>query len=257
MANFRRHLEIGTLASGILSTASLGSGFVTPTEALVLWITGSFGGILPDIDSDSASALDIVFTIITLSFVVAMFYRLHPNYPTLLLWGAAILIYGVMRLLVRPLFEVATVHRGIFHSVVAGLFFALTAVNIAFHSGKQNELLSWLIGVFLLFGYITHLLLDELYSVDLVNTRIKRSFGKALKLFDYSNIKISALMLAAVVTCYTFTPKPTLFFETVTSRETFARVKENFFPSWNNITIDSFISGILRQKLYHQPNALK
>jgi hypothetical protein len=241
VANFRRHLEIGALASGMLSTASLGSGFVTPTDALLLWITGSFGGILPDIDSDSASALDIVFNIITLCFIIATFYLLHTNYTTLLLWGASILIYGVMKLLVRPLFEAATVHRGIFHSLVAGLFFALTAVNIAFHLGKQNELLSWLIGLFLLFGYVIHLLLDELYSVDLANTRIKRSFGKALKLFDYSNIKISALMLAAVIACYTFTPTSTLFFQTFTSKYTLARVKENFFPSWENITIDTLI----------------
>jgi hypothetical protein len=241
VANFLRHLEIGTLASGVLSTASLGSGLITPEEAIVLWITGSLGGILPDIDSDTASALDIVFNIITLCFIIATFYLLHTNYPTLLLWGVSIFIYGVMKLLARPMFEAVTAHRGIFHSIASGLFFAFTAVNIAFYLGKQSELLSWLIGSFLLFGYITHLFLDELYSVDFANTRIKRSFGSALKLFDYKNIKISALMLVAVIICYNFTPKSTIFIQTVTSRQTFDRVKESFFPSWKDLSIDSLI----------------
>jgi hypothetical protein len=33
-------------------------------------------------------------------------------------------------------------------------------------------------------GYLTHLVLDEFYSVDLFNRKIKRSFGTALKPFS-------------------------------------------------------------------------
>ena len=39
------------------------------------------------------------------------------------------------------------------------------------------------------FGYLVHLTLDELYSVDLENRRMKRSSGTALKLGMFKNRK--------------------------------------------------------------------
>ena len=33
-------------------------------------------------------------------------------------------------------------------------------------------------------GFLTHLILDEMYSVDVYDTRIKASFGTALKFYD-------------------------------------------------------------------------
>jgi hypothetical protein len=48
-------------------------------------------------------------------------------------------------------------------------------------------------------GYLTHLVLDELYSVDLLNSRVKRSFGTALKPFSLADPRSSFGMLAAVV----------------------------------------------------------
>ncbi len=36
-------------------------------------------------------------------------------------------------------------------------------------------------------GYIIHLLLDELYSVDLENRRVKKSVGTAFKFFSVSS----------------------------------------------------------------------
>ena len=51
-----------------------------------------------------------------------------------------------------------------------------------------------------------HLLLDEMYSVDLANRRIKKSFGTALKLFNYKNISSSILMTILTVLLYWFSP---------------------------------------------------
>jgi hypothetical protein len=231
VANFRRHVEIATLASGMLSTMCLGAKLVSTSEAVALWITGSFGGILPDIDSDNSSALDIVFSIITLFSIVMLFSILHTHYSTLTLWGGCLLIYGLFNFLIRPLFEAATIHRGIFHSIIAGLFFAFAGVNLAFYLGKLNATFSWLIGLFVLFGFITHLLLDEVYSVDFNNTRIKRSFGTALKLFDYNNLAISAMMLVAVLSSYYLAPKSTDFYQAITNKQTFLQIKRSFFPS--------------------------
>ena len=43
---------------------------------------------------------------------------------------------------------------------------------------------AWLTGLFLFIGFLIHLALDEIYSVDVEGRTIKKSFGTALKLFD-------------------------------------------------------------------------
>ena len=65
---------------------------------------------------------------------------------------------------------------------------------------------SWAIGFFLFFGYTIHLVLDEVYSADLLNSRVKRSFGTALKLVDYGNIGTSSVMVAAMLAAYLMAP---------------------------------------------------
>ncbi len=239
MANFRRHVEIATLASGMLSTVCLGAGIASSSEAIALWITGTLGGILPDIDSDNSSALDIVFSIVSLFSIVVIFSCFHDRYSTLVLWGGCVLTYAVINFAVRPLFEAATIHRGIFHSILAGLFFAFSAVNLAFHLGGLNANFSWLLGSFLLLGFLVHLILDELYSVDLSNARIKRSFGTALKIFDYTNLKISVLMAAAVLSTYYIAPKSATFYSTFTDVKTLQQIKKSFLPEKSNLNIKS------------------
>ena len=58
---------------------------------------------------------------------------------------------------------------------------------------------AWLTGLFVLIGFIIHLVLDEIYSVDVEGAVIKKSFGTALKLFDYHSWRASGLMGIALV----------------------------------------------------------
>jgi len=51
---------------------------------------------------------------------------------------------------------------------------------------------------FILLGGLIHLLLDELYSVDLNNVTIKRSFGTALKIADFDNKLITLASIIAI-----------------------------------------------------------
>ncbi len=99
-----------------------------------------------------------------------------------------------------------TVHRGIFHSVLALVFFSLLMVCVSDYAFRQNPIYAWLNGFFLGFGFLVHLLLDEIYSVDLSNRRIKKSFGTALKLINYKNLPSSALMMLLTIFFYWATP---------------------------------------------------
>jgi hypothetical protein len=224
-------VEIATLASGMLSTTCLGSAIISPVEAIVLWLTGSFGGILPDIDSDNSASLNIVFSLITIFCIAMSFFFMYPRYSTLIIWGSCILIYGMINVILRPLFEATTVHRGIFHSIVTGLCFTLIFINISYYLGNQTAKFSWMIGVFLLFGFLVHLLLDEVYSVDINNNRVKRSFGTALKLFDYKNLTISTIMILVTLVGFYAAPKSTEFYIAVTDKKTYLMIKNSFMPS--------------------------
>jgi hypothetical protein len=55
--------------------------------------------------------------------------------------------------------------------------------------------LSWLAGGFALLGYLTHLVLDEIASVDLLGNRVKRSFGTAIKPFSLRAWPFSLMLL--------------------------------------------------------------
>jgi hypothetical protein len=65
---------------------------------------------------------------------------------------------------------------------------------------------AWIAGLMVGIGYLTHLVLDELYSVDLLNSRVKRSFGTALKPFSLADPRSSLAMLAVVVALAWFAP---------------------------------------------------
>jgi membrane-bound metal-dependent hydrolase YbcI (DUF457 family) len=129
------------------------------------------------------------------------------------------------------LFEAATVHRGIFHSIITGLFISLIIINTSYYLGNQSAKHSWMIGIFLLFGYIVHLLLDEVYSVDINNNLVKRSFGTALKLFDYKNLAISTIMIIATLIGFYAAPKSTEIYIAVTDKNTYQMIKKSFMPS--------------------------
>ena len=55
-----------------------------------------------------------------------------------------------------------------------------------------------LVAIFVFVGALTHLILDECYSVDLANNRLKASFGSAIKIIDI-RFPLATLAQAGVV----------------------------------------------------------
>jgi hypothetical protein len=92
-----------------------------------------------------------------------------------------------------------TVHRGMFHSLPAAAVFGELAFLLA--SGDDVRLRIYK-GAAVSIGYMSHLLLDEIYSVEWSHgLRLKSSFGTAVKLFGqgvWSNV--SAYAKLAILT---------------------------------------------------------
>ena len=83
-----------------------------------------------------------------------------------------------------------------------------------------------------------HLLLDEIYSVDITGARIKKSFGTALKFASIEELKTSlALGIATVALFFLATPAVSDFAHALGSRQTYASLHERFLPKdrWFNI----------------------
>lgn len=185
MAGFKTHIT----TSSVLGVGYTGLGLYLglPIESsLIAGGLCGIGGMLPDIDSDSGvpfrESMGFAAAIIPL-LMLDRFRELGLNYEQMVLICGAMYLFvrfGVARLLSRY-----TVHRGMFHSLPAALIFAGVAFLLSYSTDLQLRYFK-AAGVFI--GVMSHLLLDELYSVEWKRGRwhFKKSFGTALKLWSKS-----------------------------------------------------------------------
>ena len=209
MANFNTHLFVASAASIGASLVAVDVHLITSADIPWLVFLGTLGGLLPDIDANNSRPVKLLFNVLALMGVAAALYAFKNSYAPYLLLLIAAGVYLFIRYGMFALFNGLTVHRGVFHSVLAVLFFSLLMTCISYHFLHWNVLHAWLNGIFIALGFIVHLLLDELYSTDLSNLRMKNSFGTALKLFNYNNMAASALMTICTIMLYSIAPSPT------------------------------------------------
>lgn len=207
MANFKTHFNIAAACTGITSAVLLSAGHTDVNTALWLWFLGTIGGLLPDIDSDNSTSLDIIFNIFTaiillmvLRYITGEHFREIPFMELLVI---PLAVYGMMKWLIRPLFEKVTVHRGSCHSLLFLTLCGLLTTQLTWIFNNEyaatSAIIALLSGGFVFFGGLIHLILDEIYSVDLSNIRIKRSFGTALKIAYFKSKGATFLMFVASI----------------------------------------------------------
>jgi membrane-bound metal-dependent hydrolase YbcI (DUF457 family) len=230
MANFTTHIAVGIVVSGVASTLVLAGGLVTDREVLTLVSAGAVGAVLPDIDLQKSRASQAMFSGLAVFLAFAVLLKIGMQYSLAEMW----LMWAGTYLLVRygghNLFHSITEHRGIFHSLLAGVAFGLVTAVLFSRLLGTSDIVAWLGGLFMLLGYIVHLVLDELYSVDVLNERIKSSFGSALKLFDRQAPVASAAMAAVVVGLFFVTPPAKPIVSLVGSQGTWVYLHDRMLP---------------------------
>jgi hypothetical protein len=195
MASYRGHLML---------SAPLGVGY----GALALWrpefdwgaiLLGAglttVGGLLPDLDSDSGVPVRELFGILAAATAVLLYHPLHeqlglPVDQALVFMAAG---YLFVRYVVANVFRRITVHRGMYHSIPAMLISGLL-VYLSYPS-RDVALRLYLAGGVML-GFLSHLVLDELYAVDFMGVRIR--FNK----FAGSALKFGSPSWSATLTTY-------------------------------------------------------
>ncbi len=185
MANFPTHIGVGTVVAGALATVTLATDLLAPKDVVAVTLAGVLGSVLPDIDLKDSRPSRAMFAGLAIFFSFAVLFSVESRYSVaemLVLWLGTLLL---VRYVVGAIFYRFSYHRGIWHSLLAAAFSGLLTAAIFYRLLNRDPSVAWVAAVFMVFGYLTHLILDEMYSVDVMDTRIKASFGTALKLFEY------------------------------------------------------------------------
>ncbi|CAH9059037.1 hypothetical protein PSECIP111951_04103 [Pseudoalteromonas holothuriae] len=199
MANFETHFKASVVTSAAVCSVMLAASLTAPTEALLLFVIGSLAGLLPDLDADKSRSLNSLFSLFALCIGICL--PIIIKFSSLsAIWVCALAVYLAFMYILKPLFESFTIHRGASHSLLCVVMVALLSVNLALLAGKAMNT-ALLLSVSVSVGMLTHLILDECYSVDMNNNKIKASFGSALKPIAINSPIASLLQLAVIVVC--------------------------------------------------------
>ncbi len=181
MAGYKEHISVSGMcgvAYGVSSTLFLG---FTPVQGALAGCMTWVAGMLPDLDADGGKPVREIFGLLgALAPLIALRHliRICGSVDGVIL--CAILIFAITRYGGAALLKRVSVHRGMFHSIPA-LLIAAELMFLAYVSDSLAVKCLMAGGVAL--GFLSHLLLDELYSVKWTGLRLKlsKSSGSALK----------------------------------------------------------------------------
>ena len=199
MGNYRQHIAF---ASVLGVGYSIGAYFVAGLH----WLYGSvailfatLSGLLPDLDSPSGIELKSFTGILGVLGALTVWMEIGQIDPPpvfeIHLWamvGTFLMIrHGLKRIMGH-----LTVHRGISHSIPT---LAVWAELTYLHYPSNDHAVRLMMGAAVALGFMSHLLLDEICSVDLKGARINKAFGTAIKFWApsiWSTLAIYALLSA-------------------------------------------------------------
>ncbi|MEZ6141813.1 MAG: metal-dependent hydrolase [Zavarzinella sp.] len=181
MANFRGHITTSTITGLLYGGIGVNPLGMEPATAILGGVAATVGGLLPDLDCNNGYPVRGLFGVAA-SFVPLLLLQrlqytsLNQEEVMLVLIG----MYVFIRFGLKRFFNRLTVHRGMFHSVPAMLIVGLSIYLIYDSDDRQKKIF---LGVGAMLGFLSHLILDEMYSVDFrgIKIRLNQYAGSALK----------------------------------------------------------------------------
>ncbi len=230
MANFTTHIAVGTVVSGALATLTLAADVVAPENLIAVTMAGVLGSVLPDIDLKDSRPSKAMFSGLAVFFSFAVLFSAAGHFSVaelMLLWlgTMAFVRYGA-----KAIFHELSYHRGIWHSVLAAAFCGAVTAVVYYYLLRRPDGVAWLAAGFMFIGYMTHLVLDEMYSVDVMDVRIKSSFGTAVKLIDIKHWGHSLAMAGALGLVILITPPLKTFTSVLSSQAMWSSLQQRLLP---------------------------
>lgn len=207
------------------------AGLATQEQVIAYFVLGTVGSVLPDLDADNSTPVQIAFSLSSLASAFVIMFAATALFNSVielvLIWLTAYLMF---RWFIFALFARFTNHRGIFHSVPAAVFFGLLTTAVSHHVLAVPPLQAWLNGLFVCLGYLVHLILDELYSVNVFGMRTRKSFGTAFKLYSKSSLSATFAVYLAMLAVFLFTPDLGRFTQMAVSAELYHEINQRLLP---------------------------
>lgn len=237
MANFNTHFVVAASVSAVVSGTLLSMEVVAPEQAVIAFILGTLGGLLPDIDSDHSTSIDVGFNVISLLMTILAVFIKSSTYSIVEMLVLAGVVFAGIRYGLIGIFRQTSKHRGMFHSIPVALIWGASMAIIMHLFFGLNALVAWIYGFMISMGYLVHLTLDEVYSVDLGNKRMKKSFGSALKfgMFKNQQQKIhTAIIYAALIGLLFVAPDTSMLQTAIFSQEAWLNFQDVLIPHDGN-----------------------
>ena len=199
MADFKSHITGSTAVGAAYGYWGLTAHGMSMESAILAGGLCSVSGMLPDLDSDSGIPLretSMFIAAVAPMLMIDRFRQMGLSHESMAL--AALLIYVLIRFVVVEVFRRQTVHRGMWHSLPAAGIAGLGAYLIMpcpLESVRVYKSLA------VVLGFLTHLIMDEIWSIDFAHFRLKKSFGTALKFLGnnwFSNVTVYALLFGLI-----------------------------------------------------------
>jgi membrane-bound metal-dependent hydrolase YbcI (DUF457 family) len=181
MGNYRQHITFAWLLGVFYSIGAFVLMGVHWFYGTVATLLTTLSGLLPDLDSDSGVEMKGFTGILGVLAAVAVWEEVGKIQPPpifeLHLW-AMVLAYLMVRHGLRRVLSRLAKHRGISHSLPTCVVWGL--LTYLYYPSSYHGL-RVLMGSAVMVGFFSHLLLDEICSVDLKGARVNKAFGTAIK----------------------------------------------------------------------------
>lgn len=231
MANFTTHLAVGTLVSGALATVTLAADVVAPENLIAVTMAGMLGSVLPDIDLKDSRPSKAMFSGLAIFFSFVVLFTAADKLSIAEMFVAWIGTLLFVRYGAKAIFHSLSYHRGIWHSILAAVFCSVLTAIVYYWLLRRHDGVAWLAAGFMFAGFLTHLILDEIYSVDVMDVRVKSSFGTAVKLVDTSHWGHTGAMAAALALAIMAVPPTKTFTEGVSSKKLWESLQSKMLPA--------------------------
>lgn len=178
---FRVHITGSSIAGAGYGLAAWYVGDLPPMTCALGAGLCTAAGMLPDLDSGPGIPLreSVAFAAAVVPLMlVHRFQQAGMPLEAIILAGAA--LYLAIRFGLDWLLKNYSYHRGMFHSLPAAAV-AGQVTYLAF--GTEEPLRRYFVSSAVVLGFLTHLVLDEIWSVrqGMFGPKFKKSFGTALK----------------------------------------------------------------------------
>jgi len=233
MANFNTHLSVAATASAMISGTLLSMEVLSPNEAVIAFVLGTLGGLLPDVDSARSTSIKVGFNVLSLLMTIMFIFVESSTYSLVEMFIMSALVFSGIRYGFLELFRKISKHRGMFHSVPVALIWGTVVAILMYFFFALNSLVSWVYGLMIIIGYLVHLILDEMYSVDLRNRRVKKSWGTAFKFYKLKTTtdKIqTVLVYSALIGLLSIAPDTSMIQTELFSQEAWLNFKDVLIP---------------------------